>query len=183
MSKADRAQIKTVTIRVDSKLPDMFFHDQWKSLAFAGGLVGAIMAQTMSNDPKAQILAAMESNKIDIPTIVRSEFSKAMQTQRDFQVVESHAPADGEMVLFVNVYGLGQANGFSSRLYPLLNLSASLKRPDGTVVWQRTDHLGPLNEDNFIGATSDDYIRTPDLLRQTWSNAAEIVSRMLVRRL
>jgi hypothetical protein len=183
LSETDRAQIKTVKIRADSKMPDMFFHDERKSLAFSGGLVGAIVAQTMYNDPEAQILASMKNNKIDIPTIVRSEFSMAMQTQRDFQVVESHTSADAEMVLFVNVYGLGQANGFSSLLYPLLNLSASLRKPDGTVVWQRTDHVGTLNKENTGGHTSDDYIRNPDLLRQTWSNAAGIVSRMLVREL
>lgn len=183
MREADRAQIKTVKIRIDSKMPDMFFYGKPESLFFVGGGVGALVALAMSNAPKAQTLALMESNKIDIPTIVQSEFSRAMQTQRDFQVVESSTPADAEVVLFVNAYGLGQEKEFSSILYPFLNLSASLKRPDGTTVWQRTDHIGHLDPENFVAYMFNDYIEKPDRLRQTWSNAAGIVSRKLVHEL
>lgn len=187
MREADRAQIKTVKIRVDSNMPDMSFHHKPESLFFIGGWVGELTKLSTSNGPKAQTLASMKSNTIDIPTIVQSEFSRAMQTQREFQVVESSMPADAEMVLFVNSYGLGQEVEFSSILYPLLNLSASLKRPDGTVVWQRTDHIGGHlrhsghpDPENFVAYMFNDYIEKPDRLRQTWSNAAEIVSRKLV---
>lgn len=190
MRKADRAQIKTVKIRVDSTMPEMFFLHKPESLVFIGGWVGELTKLAMSDTTKAQTLALMESNKIDIPTIVQSEFSRAMQTQRDFQVIESSTPADAEMVLFVNEYGLNQEVEFSSILYPSLNLSASLKRPDGTVVWQRTDGIGGVlrpsgypDPENFVAYMFNDYIEKPDRLRQAWSNAAEIVSQKLVREL
>ncbi|MBH0189841.1 MAG: hypothetical protein HP493_13660 [Nitrospira sp.] len=47
----------------------------------------------------------MKANNIHLPSIVAGEFSQAMQ-YRGWQVVDLNYPADAEMLLIVNNYGL-----------------------------------------------------------------------------
>ena len=183
MSPADRAQIKTIKIRADDRMPnDMFYHSRAQSVAGAFGLVGALVGLASASDPKAQIIATMKANNIQLPIILQAEFSKAMQSQKEFQVVDGDSSADAEMLLVVNLYGLGQSHGFSS-LYPTLTVSATLRKPDNTVIWQKTDYATPLNKENTGGHEFNEYIGQPELLRATWSNVSGIVSRMLVENL
>ena len=87
-----------------------------------------------ADDPKAQIKATMNKNDISLPTILKTEFEKTMRSQSQFRVAEGQTSADAEMVLIVNTYGLSQSQGFSAVLYPMINVSASLRKRDGTVV-------------------------------------------------
>ena len=180
MSPADRAQIKTIKIRADDRMPnDMFYHGRAQSVAGAFGLVGALVGLASASDAKAQIIATMKANNIQLPIILQAEFSKAMQSQKEFQVVDGDSSADAEMLLVVNLYGLVQSHGFSS-LYPTLTVSATLRKPDNTVIWQKADYVTALNKENTGGHEFDEYIGQPELLRATWSNVSGIVSRMLV---
>jgi len=184
MTPADRAHIKAVTIRVDEKLPEeMFYQGRGQAMAGAFGAIGAVAGMAAAEDPKAQIKATMNKNAISLPTILRTEFEKTMRSQSQFRVAEGQAPADAEMVLIVNTYGLSQSQGFSAVLYPMINVSASLRKRDGTVVWQRTDYVTPQNKENSTGHEFDEYIAKPEHLRTSWSNVSGIVSRMLVREL
>jgi hypothetical protein len=131
MSSGDRAQTKTITVRADGKMPEeMFYHGMAQSVGGAFGAIGGAVGAAMAEDPKAQIIATMKSNNISLPSIVQAEFVKAMQAQSEFRVAGDGTVADAEMVLFINRYGLSQSTGFSG-LYPLLNVSASLRKPDG----------------------------------------------------
>lgn len=180
MSSADRAQTKTITVRADDKMPEeMVYHGPAQSVAGAFGAIGAVVGMSMAEEPKAQIIATMKNNNISLPSIVQAELVKAMQAQNEFRLAGDGMAADAEMVLFINVYGLGQSNGFSG-LYPLLNVSASLRKPDGTVIWQRTEYATPLNKENDEVHAFSDFIERPELLRGVWSKVAGIVSRMLV---
>lgn len=183
MSSADRAQTKTITVRADSKMPDeMVYHGPAQSVAGAFGIIGAVVGTSMAEEPKAQIVATMKKNNISLPSIVQAEFVKAMQPHNEFRLAGDGMAADAEMVLFINIYGLAQSSGFSG-LYPLLNVSASLRKPDGTVIWQRTDYVSPHNKENDEVHAFSDFIEQPEVLRGIWSKAAGIVSRMLVREL
>lgn len=71
------------------------------------------------------------------------------------------------------------AQPFGSTLYPLVNVSAVMKTPDGRVVWQATEIAGPLARENRQGYTFDEYARDPELLRQVLVAGSDIVSRML----
>jgi hypothetical protein len=95
-------------------------------------------------------------------------------------VNEDGQAADADLILAVNVYGLGQTQGFSSLLYPLINVSATLKKPDGTVVWQNTDFVTPQNSANTGGHEFQQYLEQPELLRATWVNVSQIVSGMVL---
>src|SRR5262245_7273888 len=79
MSAADREQTKTVRVRAENKLPEMGFHNPSHG-AVAGGVAGAagiLLASAISTDEPGQIQAAMKSNNIDLPGILRDEFEKA----------------------------------------------------------------------------------------------------------
>jgi hypothetical protein len=148
MTAADQAQIKAVTVRVDEKLPeDMFYQGRGQAIAGAFGAIGAVAGMAAADDPKAQIKATMNKNDISLPTILKTEFEKTMRSQSQFRVAEGQTSADAEMVLIVNTYGLSQSQGFSAVLYPMINVSASLRKRDGTVVWQRTDYVTPQNKE------------------------------------
>jgi len=184
MNPADRAQIKAVKVRADNKLPEeMFYQGRGQAIAGAFGALGAVAGMAAAEDPKAQITATMSKNNINLPTILQTEFEKTMRSQNQFRVVDERSPADAEMVLVVNTYGLSQSQGFSALLYPMINVSASLRKPDGTVVWQRTDYVTPQNKENTGGHEFDEYIAKPDQLKASWSNVSGIVSRMLVKEL
>jgi len=79
------------------------------------------------------------------------------------------------------MYGLGQTQGFSALLFPTLKVTASLKANDGTLVWRQTDYVTPLNAENTLGHTVEQYVAQPELLRASFTNSAAIVSRLLVQ--
>ena len=183
MSKDDRESTKTIRIVSSVQMPsEMFFHGRAQSCAMAmGGAVGAaVCGSQAAKEPKDQILDAMKANDISLPDIVRAEFRKSVTSRDLFTVAEGDQAADADLILAVNVYGLGQTQGFSSLLYPLLNVSATLRKPDGTVVWQNTDFVTPQNSANTGGHEFQQYLRQPELLRATWANASQVVSGMLV---
>lgn len=184
MNPADRAQIKAVKIRADNKLPEeMFYQGRGQAIAGAFGALGAVAGVAASQDPKEQIMATMSKNNISLPSILQTEFEKTVRSQGQFRVVDEHSPADAELVLVVNTYGLSQAQGFSAVLYPMINVSASLRKSDGTVAWQRTDYVTPQNKENSSGHEFDEYVAKPDQLKASWSKVSGIVSRMLVKEL
>jgi hypothetical protein len=182
MSSVDRGRIKDIRVRADSKMPEeMFFHSRTESFAAGfGGVIGAVAVQGASNESKAQIIRTMKSSNIDLPTIVKSEFQKALRARGGVNLASDNSPTAAVLTLTVNIYGLGQTQGFSSLLYPLLSVTASLRQPDGKVVWQKTEYVVPLNEQNTGGHEFDAYLANPELLRKTFTNVAAIASRQLV---
>lgn len=184
MSPSDRAQTKAVHVRAEDRLPqDMIFHGTAQSMGEAFDVVGDLEDMALSEIPKAQIIAVMEKNDIKLPLILQKEFADAVQSTGEFQVVDSQSPSDAEMLLIVNIYGLARSQRLNNNLYPMLNVSGSLRKPDGTVIWQRTESMTALHEDNDKGYEFYQYTEKPERLRETWSHASRIVSRMLVREL
>jgi len=182
MNAADRATIKSVTMNTPPTLPaEMFFHGKAQSLGVAvGGLIGGVLAAVAAKEPKAQLVDAMKANGIDLPTILKTEFFAATASRRLLTQADSTAAAQGDLTLTINAYGFGQTQGFSSLLYPLLKVTATIKKPNGEIAWQRTDFALPLNSDNKFGYEFEQYLEEPELLRKTLTNISGIVSRMLV---
>jgi len=181
MSTVDREQTKTVKVRAENKLPDIGSVNPSHG-AVAGGVGGAagiLLASAISSDG-GQIQVTMKSNNIDLPAILRDEFEKALRSRGGFSIVDENAPADAEMVLFVNKCGFLPVHGSRSVLYPFMNVSASLRKPDGTVIWQRTDVEHPQDKGGY---RFEDYIEKPEILRGAWSTVSGMVSRNLVEEL
>jgi len=183
MSRDAREHTKSIRMVSSVQMPnEMFFHGKAQSCAVAmgAGVLGAAVCPKASKEPKEQILETMNANNISLPEILRTEFQKAVTSRGLFSVAESDQAADADLVLAINVYGLGQTQGFSSLLYPLLNVSATLKKADGTIAWQNTDFVLPQNSANTGGHEFQQYLQQPELLRATWTNVSQIVSGMLL---
>lgn len=181
MTATDRAAIKTVTMNAPPTLPaEMAFSGRAQSFAAVGGVIGAALAANLADEPKAQLLQTMKANGINLPSILKTEFLATAKSRGLLAHAESSAVANGDLTLTVNVYGFGQTQGFSSLLYPLINVTATIKKPNGEIAWQRTDFAAPLNSENKYGYEFEQYIKEPELLRKTLTNISGIVSRMLL---
>jgi hypothetical protein len=179
------AAIKTAHIGNDVPLPEkMFFQGRAQSIGMGvGGAIGGAIADKVSKkEPPDQILEIMREHKIDLPSIIKSEFAKAMQTAGHIVAVDDMA-GDVKIDLAVVMYGLGQRQGFSAVLYPVLRVEAKMTRADGMVIWQKEDYITPLNKENSGGHTFEEYVQQPELLRATWTNIAGITSREVLRSL
>jgi hypothetical protein len=184
MSAADRGVVKMVTMQSAPKLPaEMFFHGRAQSAGAVGGLIGAAIAGAVGEEPKGQLLATMKASGIDLPAILKAEFSKAAATRGALSLVETPSAAQGDVSLAVNVYGFGQTQGFSALLFPLINVTATLKKPNGEIAWQRTEFVTPHSSENKYGYEFEQYVKDPELLRKTLTNVAGVVSNMLVESL
>lgn len=180
MTSEDRASIRTVKVNPDVQMPaEMFFHGRAQSFAAVGGVIGAVAAGQAAEEPSGQIVATLKEKQISLPEIVRAEFQRAANDGGAIEFSDNPAAPDGELVLAVNMYGFGQTQGFSALLYPAMNVSATLKKKDGSIAWQKTEFATPHNAENKYGHEFKDYIADPELLRKTLTNIAGIVGRML----
>jgi hypothetical protein len=125
----------------------------------------------------------MRVNGIDLPAILKAEFLAVASARGVLTEATSPATAQGDLKLTVNVYGFGQTQGFSPLLFPVLNVTASIAKPNGEIAWQRTDFAVPLNSENKYGYEFEQYMNEPELLRKTLTNISRIVSKMLVESL
>lgn len=183
LSTSDRAALKTIRINPNVELPkEMFYHGRAQSFAAVGGIVGAVVADSLdvTKQPAQAIQVTMQKNGVSLPEIVKAEFQRAANGQT-MTFAENLEKADGELTLTVQMYGFSQTQGFSALLYPNLKITASLKGRDGTLAWQESEFITPLNAENTLGHTVEQYVAEPELLRATLTNAAGIVSRLLVQ--
>jgi len=180
MKDSDRTAIRMVSIQPDVVLPEkMFISGRAQAAGAVGGLLGAALASAAPIEPSSQIVDTMTTHDISLQKILKAEFAKAGNAKGRMTFAEGAADADATVALTVNIYGFGQTQGFSALLYPLMNVSASMKRPDGTIVWQRTEFAGPLNSENSAGYEFQQYLNDPEKLRQVLTNISGIVGRML----
>lgn len=182
MSAQDRSTLHTVAVNPNVPMPqEMFYYGMAQNFATTlGGVVGALAGAAAGDEPRDQLLAVMKANNISIPETVRSEFGKELERSTPLRIADTGTAADAELSLAVNLYGLGIAHGFSSTLYPTLGVTATLKKPDGRVVWQSTNYVSPQSSENDLGHGFDEYLTQPELLRATWIKAAGIVSRIIL---
>jgi len=177
-----RARLRVVSVNPVVKLPKDITYlgpKEAAAMMLGGPLVGSAIANGTSTGPKAALLAELDANRIAVGDIVASEFAKQASGATNLKFVVDGQPADAQVQLWVNAYGIMHAQPFGSTLYPMLNVSAVMRTPDGKVLWQATDIVGALNPENKQGHSIDDYARDPELLRQAFMGGADIVSHML----
>ena len=147
----------------------------------SGPLVGEQVASAVGKDTTTQLLAEMHANHIDIGDIVAAEFAKQASSGSTIIFVVGSAPADAEIDLTVNAYGIAHAHALGTTLYPIVNLSATMKTPEGTVIWQASHVASAQNAENQEGHTLEDYLGDPELLRRAFIAGSDIVSRVMVQ--
>jgi len=184
ITPAAKASIHTVRVNPVVKLPpDMMYMGpaQGVAMLLAGPLLGQQVASATGTSAKAQLAAQMQANHIDVGEIVATEFAKQASAGTSVNFVVGSAPADAQVDLVVNVYGIGSAHALGSTLYPIVNLSVTMKAADGSVIWQATHVAGAQNFENKEGHTLEEYVKNPELLRQAFVNGGDIVSRVMVQ--
>ncbi len=178
-----RAHLHVVSVSPVVKLPDEMTYmgpGQAAALVLGGPLVGGLIANNSAATPKAQLAGEMQASHIVLGDIVAAEFARqATDNAGPTRFVVGSAPADAQVELSVNAYGVMHAQPFGSTLYPLVNVTAIMKAPDGRILWQATEIAGPLARDNKQGYTFEEYAKDPELLRQVLVAGSDIASRML----
>lgn len=184
-SASERARLSSA--RVDPTIeitPKPFYQGREQSFALVGGAVGAVLAGPAAADAvdaQTAIVTVMRDQHVELGEIVRAEFVRAAEAETQMRFTsDPGAAVDGVVSLKVDVWGLGQTQGFSATLFPTFGVSATLRRTDGTVVWQKYEYVTPLNKENGEGHTLEEYLANPEFLRKVFTSASGIVSRMLV---
>ncbi len=179
-----KAAIHTVRVNPVVKLPpDMLYMGPAEGVAMlvAGPLLGQQAASSTGTSAKAQLAAEMQANHIDVGEIVAAEFAKEASAGTSINFAVGSAPADAQVELAVNVYGIAHAHTLGSTLYPIVNLSVTMKAADGSVIWQATHVASAQNFENKEGHTLEEFLKNPELLRQSFINGSDIVSRIMVQ--
>ena len=180
---SDTAKSSIHSVSIDPAVtvpPDLYYQGPGQAAMMSLGIVGALASSATAETPKARIKAVMQEKQISVADIVATEFAKQGNAGTAMKFEVGSQPADARVTLAVNIYGISQSQGFGSTLYPMMNLSATMKKPDGTIVWQATDFVSPLNSDNKEGHTIEEYLTDPELLRKAYTNGSDLVARMLV---
>ena len=184
MAPTARTAIHVVRVNPVVQLPaDMLYRGQKEGVAMmlAGPLVGAQVASAVGKDTTTQLVAEMRANHIDLGEIVAAEFAKQASSGAPITFVVGSSPADAQVDLTVNVYGIAHAHALGTTLYPIVSLSATMKTPDGTVIWQASHVASAQNAENQEGHALEDYLRDPELLRRAFITGSDIVSRVMVQ--
>ena len=175
-----RAGVHTVSVDPDVKLPpDMYYQGPGQAGMMMLGVVGALAAQGIAATPKARLHAVMDEHHISVPEIVAAEFARQANAATTMKLAVGNEPADARISLVVNMYGLVQSQGFGSTLYPTMNITATLTKADGTVLWKHTDFVTALNSENKEGHTIEDYLKDPELIRRAFTSGTDLVVRTL----
>ena len=184
MAPSAKAAIHTVRVNAVVKLPpDMLFLGKTEGVAMmaAGPLLGQQAAAATSKGTRAQLASEMQANHIDVGDIVAAEFARQASAGTPIKFVVGSAPADAQVDLVVNAYGLAHSNAFGSTLYPVVNLSATMRAADGAVIWQATHVAGAQDVENKDGHVLEEFLQNPGLLRQSFVEGSDIVARVMVQ--
>lgn len=150
------------------------------ALSGAGLAAGMKAGDLASMSTVEAIVHNMNSADINLGEMVRKSFEEQLVTTGRFKVVGELEDADAELQLTVNNWGFALTQGFSSVVYPTINVTGILKR-DGNRVWQRTENITVFNGANTYGYTPLRYRTEPELLRTALGGVSEIVDEHLVK--
>jgi hypothetical protein len=129
------------------------------------------------------LLGLLKANSISVSDIVKTEFLHNAHARGKIKFVEGAAAPDAVLSLAINVQGLGRSHLLGGQLPPVLNITATLKRPNGTVIWQKSDFNSATNQENNKTAEFDAYMKNPELLRAAFTHAASILTRWVAEKL
>lgn len=183
-NQANKSLIKSVQVKKDVSLPpEIFYQGRAQSIGMAiGGIAGYAIAQAGASD-KELIQQVLKQHNINVGEIVASSFASQLRESGKFALTDGGNNEDAQFQFEVVMYGLGQTQGFATTLYPTLGVNGSLKTKDGKVLWQKYEHISPLNKENTIGAEPEAYARNPELLRQAFTKAASALTKRFIESL
>jgi hypothetical protein len=184
ITPAAKASIHTVRVNPIVKMPSQMLYvgpKEGVAMLVAGPLLGQQAAASVGAGVKAQLAAEMQANQIDVGAIVAAEFARQASAGTSMAFVVGSAPADAQVDLVVNVFGIAHAHAVGAMLYPVVNLSATMKTADGAVIWQATHVASAQDIENKDGHALEEFMQDPELLRHAFVEGSDIVSRVMVQ--
>ncbi|UUN88963.1 hypothetical protein [Pseudomonas extremorientalis] len=146
---------------------------------FAGGMK---LGQLAEMPTPVAILTVMDAEKIDLGALLKQGFIDALGKTSTLKVVGDDEPADAQIQLTVAEWGFRLTQGFSSVVYPTLNVVAQMNRGD-EMVWRTSEAVTPFNGQNVYGYTPLTYRTDPEALRRALTGITQISSGYLVKEL
>jgi hypothetical protein len=150
------------------------------ALSGVGFVAGMKAGDLASMSTVEAIVYNMDAANIDLGEIVRKRFEEELVKTGRFKVVGEQETADAELQLTVNNWGFALTQGFSSVVYPTINVTGLLKHGEERV-WQRTEYITAFNSGNTFGFTPLRYRTEPELLRTALDGVSQIVDQYLVK--
>nr|WP_286670926.1 hypothetical protein [Pseudomonas quebecensis] len=152
------------------------------ALSGAGFAAGMKLGQLAEMPTPVAILTVMEAEKIDLGVLLKQGFIDALGKTSTLKVVGDDEPADAQIQLTVAEWGFRLTQGFSSVIYPTLNVLAQMNRGD-EMVWRTSEAITPFNGQNVYGYTPLTYRTDPEALRRALTGITQISGRYLVQEL
>jgi hypothetical protein len=179
ITKQARESIQSVSLDKNVTIPAyMTYTGRTRSVsALIPGIVGAVATGIEQGGARNALAAAMQRGQIDVGQIAREQFAAELGKAGIFPSIVPEG-GDAQVTLEVQMFGFGATWAFSTELRPTLGVKASLVR-NGSVVWQRYESISSLNGEtpkHYI----EDYLETPDLIRQGFESVAKLVAAALV---
>lgn len=148
------------------------------ALSGAGFAVGLKTGDLASMSTVEAILYVMETEKIDLGELLKQNFVTELNKNSSLRVVGDDEVADAQIQLTVDSWGFSLTQGFSSVVYPVINVVAVMNRGDEQL-WQQGDRVTPFTSGNDYGYTPLQYRTEPQTLRLALKGVTEIVSQPL----
>ena len=162
--------------------PSYYGNEQGISTAVGGAIGGAVGAVAGSliiknEDEPSKIKNYLSNQKIDIGTVVSSEFERQLlETPRFSGKLKEGAKT--QFQLEVKRYGL-IVKPYSFEYKPSLGINAKLIDESGTVIWEDSEFISGLNG-NTPSYIYDDYFKSPEAFKTAFTIAAKEVVRLLI---
>lgn len=131
-SAIHKNNVHTVSVEPTVQAPAMRYMEKNSAGGLNGVLVSAIMDGLYAEEIKRMEIA-MQTNHIDVPEMVRSNF---VQTLQEHGYNFTGRSGEATFVVQIVQFGYDLRSGFSNVKVPLLILSAQLVKPDGKVIWR-----------------------------------------------
>ena len=161
--------------------PDVFYNGPFESAKFAlGGLAGAAVGQA-GQASRVRIENTMKAS--DIGAIFTKTFQQQLQASDTFTITEREGANTGVFHFEIRLYGLGQTQGLSHTLYPLLGVKGSLTDSEGRILWQQYADITPLSSQNTFGYDMNVYLQDPARVSEVFRNASTVISRQFMESL
>ncbi len=176
LSDAARQTVTQVIVSPEVVVtPDVFYNGPAESLAFAlGGLAGAAVGQAGQAD-RTRIENTMKAS--DIGVIFIKAFRRQLQASNTFALAEHEAAHVGVFRFEIRLYGLGQTQGFSHTLYPLLGVKGTLTDHEGRILWQQYEDIIPLSSQNTLGYDMSVYLQDPARVSEVFQHVSTVISQ------
>jgi len=143
------------------------------------GFAAGLKAGDLASMPTVEaILYLMETENINLGELLKQNFVDELAKNRSLKVVSGEEAADAQIQITVNTWGFSLTQGFSSVVYPMINVDAVMTR-GAEQLWRQGEGVSAFTSGNDYGYTPLQYRTEPEKLRMALKGVSEIASKKL----